>query len=77
MAAGRKATGNRDGIVSAPLAVPDNRPHTGPGARTRKGAHAGQVSLRGTMTASTRTGGQVGRHGCGERTEGRRGLVWH
>jgi len=33
MAAGRKATGNRDGIASAPLAVPDNRPHTGPGAR--------------------------------------------
>jgi hypothetical protein len=62
MAAGRKATGTRDGIVSAPLAVPDNRPYTGPGARTRKGAHAGQVSLRGNDTASTGTGGQVGRH---------------
>ena len=52
MAAGRKATGNRDSGLAPPLAVPDNRPHTGPGARTRKG----KLDAMTAVTAVTGTG---------------------
>jgi hypothetical protein len=69
-------------IGALPLVVPDNRPDTGPGARTRKGADVGRVGLRRSVTKDTGTEGQVGRHddddarGCarvrhGERTGGR------
>lgn len=45
-AGGRKATGNRDELTVLLLSgVADNWPDTGPGARLRKQADAGQVSL--------------------------------
>jgi hypothetical protein len=43
-AGGRKAAGNRGVMLALPLAALDNWPDTGPGARARKGADAGQVS---------------------------------